>query len=206
MVTAPSLIPIRYSDPEQEGPALQAVARDVMKVLTPTEEILYIALQGATAMTLKKDAVVITSNRIVLYSPGMLGRMNMLDFQWQDVSDVSMKQGMLSSEFSVETTTGRTERLGKIDKEQAKRAYGLAQQLEQEWREKRRVRTMEEDRAKAGGVYLSGGPLGGASPAGTAAPEDPVEKLGKAKAMLDQGLISEAEYEAIKAKILSSMA
>jgi hypothetical protein len=71
--------------------------------------------------------------------------------------------------------------------------------MEQEWREKRRVREMEEARAKSGGVYLGSG-QGAGSPA-----EDPVAKLSKAKQMLDQGLISEAEYETVKAKILSSM-
>ena len=35
--------------------------------------------------------------------------------------------------------------------------------------------------------------------------EDPVAKLAKAKQMLDQGLISEAEYDALKAKILGAM-
>ncbi|MCL4465453.1 MAG: SHOCT domain-containing protein [Chloroflexi bacterium] len=92
--------------------------------------------------------------------------------------------------------------LGGLDKEQAKRFYGIAQQMENEWREKRRVRQMEEDRAKAGGVYLG---TAGVNLAGSQTVEDPVAKLGKAKAMLDQGLISEAEYESIKAKILASM-
>ena len=58
---------------------------------------------------------------------------------------------------------------------------------------------MEEARAKSGGVYL--GPTGGAA----APAEDPVAKLARAKQMLDQGLISEAEYESVKAKILSAM-
>jgi hypothetical protein len=61
------------------------------------------------------------------------------------------------------------------------------------------VRDMEEARAKSGGVYL-----GSMEGAGSSA-EDPVAKLAKAKQMLDQGLISEAEYESVKAKILASM-
>ncbi len=44
-------------------------------------------------------------------------------------------------------------------------------------------------------------PAGAASPA-PAAPEDPVAKLAQWKAMLDQGLITEADYEAAKAKVL----
>ncbi len=79
--------------------------------------------------------------------------MSFHDYQWQDVLDVSMKQGMLSTEIVIETAAGKQE-IGAIEKEQARRLYGLAQQLEQEWREKRRVREMEEARAKAGGVYM----------------------------------------------------
>ncbi|WP_250446995.1 SHOCT domain-containing protein, partial [Actinotalea sp. C106] len=45
-----------------------------------------------------------------------------------------------------------------------------------------------------------------AAPAAAAAPtpaaEDPVAKLAQFKAMLDQGLITEADFEAAKAKVL----
>jgi hypothetical protein len=34
---------------------------------------------------------------------------------------------------------------------------------------------------------------------------DPVERLSQAKAMLDKGLITDAEYEAMKARIISSI-
>ena len=37
------------------------------------------------------------------------------------------------------------------------------------------------------------------------AAEDPVEKLAKAKEMFDKELISEAEYETLKANILQKM-
>ena len=86
----------------------------------------------------------------------------------------------------IETASGKHE-IGAIDKEQAKRLYGIAQQMEQDWREKRRVREMEEARAKAGGVYMG---MPGATPGDVGATkEDAVVRLGKAKAMLDQGLI-----------------
>jgi PH (Pleckstrin Homology) domain-containing protein len=194
-------IPIRHVEPDQDAEALQKVARDVAKILTPTEEILYIATQNATALSIRKDSVVVTTNRIIGFSPGVLGRVSFNDFQWQDVLDVSMKQGMLSTEIVISTAAGQHE-VGAIDKEQAKRLYGIAQQLEQEWREKRRVREIEEARAKAGGVYM--GTLPGQPAPTTAAPaEDAVAKLAKAKAMLDQNLISDVEYEALKAKVLA---
>jgi hypothetical protein len=193
-------IPIRHTEPGQDSAELQRVAQEVAKILTATEEILYIALQNATAMSIKKDAVVVTTNRIIGFSPGILGRVSFNDFQWQDVLDVSMKQGILSTEILVKTAAGPV-KVGSIDKEQAKRLYGIAQQLEQEWREKRRIREMEQDRAKAGGVYM--GMPGYPAPAAPAEKPDPVAKLAKAKAMLEQGLISDVEYEALKAKVLA---
>lgn len=60
-------------------------------------------------------------------------------------------------------------RLDGPDKDQAKRLYGICQQMEQKWREKRRIREMEEARARAGGIVM-GAPA--AAPA-----EDPVGKL-----------------------------
>jgi hypothetical protein len=198
-----SNIPIRHVEPSQDADALQKVARDVSKILTANEEILYIATQNVTAMSIKKDSVVVTSNRIIGFSPGVLGRVSFHDYQWQDVLDVSMKQGFLSTEIVIETASGKHE-VGAIDKEQAKRLYGIAQQMEQEWREKRRIREMEQDRAKSGGIYMGqpGTAPGPAADAGVPR-EDAMTKLARAKAMLDQNLISETEYEALKAKVLA---
>lgn len=195
-------VPIRFSDESQQTEAVQAMAAEVSKILTPNEELLYIAMQNATALALRKDAAVATSNRIIFYDAQLLGRANFIDFHWQDVAEVKMQQGMLSSGLQVEVIDGRQAGVGNLDKDQARRLYGICHQMEQEWREKRRIREMEEARARAGGIYVP--PPSAPSPTATAA-EDPVEKLARAKAMLDQGLISETEYDTLKAKILSSM-
>jgi hypothetical protein len=192
-------IPIRYADASQQTEALQKVAADVSKILTPNEEILYIALQNNTALSIAKDSVVATTNRIICYKPSILGRVQFEDFLWQDVKDAKITQGFLATNFAVETVKGQRAELTSLDKDQAKRLYAICQQMEQEWREKRRVREMEESRAKAGGVHI-------APPQSASAPaEDPVAKLAKAKLMLDLSLISDSEYESLKAKILSSM-
>ena len=193
-------VPIRYSDPSQEAGDVQGIARDVAKILTPNEEILYVAAQNITALQIKKDAVVATSNRAICYRPAVLGRVAFEDFQWQDVKNARIEQGVLSTQFFIETLDGRSASMDALDKDQAKRLYGICQQMEQEWREKRRVREMEEARARSGGVMVGAPAMAAAS-----APEDPVAKLAKAKQMLDQGLISEAEYDTLKAKILASM-
>jgi hypothetical protein len=196
-------IPIRFSDPTQQSDAVQKVARDVTKILTPNEELLYVAVQNQMALTVAPDCVAATNNRIILYNSRIFGRAHFADFLWQDVANTKIEIGMLSAEFFVDAVDGRKGSLGELDKEQAKRLYGICQQLEQEWREKRRVRQMEEERARSGGIYMSSAPAG--EPSSASSGEDPVQKLAKAKAMLDQGLISETEYDTLKAKILSNL-
>lgn len=209
-MTMQGSIPIKFTDPQQESAQLQKIASEVVAILTANEEILYIALQNPTAMTIKKDAVVVTTNRIILYKPGIIGRISFVDFQWRDVVSVTMNQGMMSSEITVGNTSGVSQKVGNLEKQQAKRLYGIAQQLEQEWRERRRVREMEESRARSGGVFLGSMPFsagpGVPAPSAPAEPaEDPVQRMAKAKSMWDQGLITETEFQALKAKILSTM-
>jgi hypothetical protein len=194
-------IRIRSADASQESHEIQGVAAEVSKILTPNEEILYIARQTNLALSLRKNAVVATSNRVIFYDAQILGRASFVDLLWQDVTLTELKQGTLSSEIQVGTADGRSAFMGQLDKDQAKSLYAVCQQMDFEWREKRRIRQMEEERARSGGVFLSAPP---AAASGTG-DERPVERLAKAKAMLEQGLISETEYEAVKAKILSDL-
>ena len=96
--------------------------------------------------------------------------------------------------------------------EPAQALYRECQAREQAWREKRRVRTIEEMRAAAGGVQIATGVYPQGEPQMVTAQvrpsdpgEDPAARLAKAKAMLDQGLLSDAEYEAVKAKVLGAL-
>lgn len=69
-------------------------------------------------------------------------------------------------------------------------------------KEERRQRDLEEKRAMAGGGITINTP---AQAQATAPTEDPMEKLTKLKAMLDNGILTQAEFEAKKADILSKM-
>jgi hypothetical protein len=61
-------------------------------------------------------------------------------------------------------------------------------------------------RAKSGGIQLGSSAFspGSASPP-NGGQEDSVARLEKAKAMLDKGLISDAEFEALKARIVNAL-
>jgi hypothetical protein len=87
-------------------------------------------------------------------------------------------------------------------KEQAEKIYRLAQAQDQSWREKRRIRELEEMRAKSGGVTI--GTSAVSQPAGNTS-EDAATKLQQAKQMLDNKLITDSEFESIKARIISGL-
>ncbi len=199
---------IERVDEGQNTKLLAQITKDVGTILTPNETIAYIAHQNRTAFGQRRDAVVATNNRIILYRPHRFGRLEFHDFLWEDVQDATIAEGVWSAQFTCVTTDDRTLRLGGLVKEQARALYVVCQQKEQEWRERRRVRQMEEERARAGGVQVTlpsegGAPTTGEAVAGSA--EDPVARLAKAKQLFDQELISEAEYETLKAKILSTL-
>ncbi len=93
-------------------------------------------------------------------------------------------------------------------KDQAQAMYRICQQHDQVWREKRRIRELEELRAKSGGVQIGGQASGGqtysgADPAG--GESEPARRLRQAREMLDAKLISDSEFESIKARIVSGL-
>ena len=192
-------VPIRYTDPSQESEDVQRAATEVGKILTANEELYYVAMQNGMALSTAPDYVVATSNRIIFVNARVLGQVKLVDILWQDVKDSQVEQGMLSSAFQVVAVNDSVTRIGELEKEQAKRLYSICQQMDLDWREKRRIRGMEEERARAGGVYVNPHPE-------TESPnEDPVARLARAREMLTQGLISETEFESLKARIISTI-
>ena len=95
-------------------------------------------------------------------------------------------------------------RVDGLRKDEAQEVYRACQAQEQAWREKRRVRELEELRAKSGGINLRAGcgqrrwrcPDGAQTPAA---------RLQRAKEMRQQGLLTDAEFEQVKARILSDL-
>ncbi len=194
---------IERIDESQNLDVLRTIAKEVRSILTPNEAILYIAHQGWTVLGQKYDAVAATNNRMIIFQRHRFRGFDFQDFLWEDVANVEMRQDMLSSSLECVLTNGETYRTSNLVKDQARALYSICQQKEQEWRERRRVRKMEEERARAGGTQIALPTGGDVAPAPAA--EDPVAKLAKAKEMFELELISEAEYETLKAKILQEI-
>ncbi len=162
------------------------------------------------ALTHRRSLVATTDRRMIFFRRGLLGGFNMTDFQWQDVKNAHVKEHFFPACFGADLTIvsrdGRTVKMPGLDSVKARRIYAFAQAQEQAWREKNRIREIEELRAKSGGITLngSGSPLSApaAAPAGA---EDMAKKLKEAKELLDCGAISDVEFETIKARFLNNI-
>ena len=136
----------------------------------------------------------------------------MVDFRWQDLGDAKIKVGIFgadifmkifgSTDLAISKDSNQDLVLPGFRKEQAEKIYRLAQSQDQSWREKRRIRELEELRAKSGGITI--GTNMGSQQTGNAS-EDASSKLQQAKQMLDNKLITDSEFESIKAKIISGL-
>jgi Short C-terminal domain/Bacterial PH domain len=167
------------------------------------------------ALTHRRVVVCATSGRFISLSRGIFGGYVPYDVRWQDLDDASISAGIFGASLTITSlasddlatsgNAGRTVRIGGLRKEQAQRVYTLCQAQEQAWREKRRVRDLDELRAQSGGVNIGGGALSGAAANLVAADGDPTERLRQAKQMLDDGLITDAEYETIKARVVDGL-
>lgn len=196
----------RFLGEEQDPRAVEAVHDKITQLLTTGEEILYIAVQARPVINISPDCVVLTSKRFILYRPSLLGKVEFEDYIWRELHDAKLEENMLGATLTMHTMEGKELTMDHLPKAQARRLYALAQEMEEKTIEERRQREMEEKRAAAGGIMLGGATLPATPPPPpTPAPDDPLLVLKKLKDMLDAGLITDTEYEAKKAEILSRM-
>jgi hypothetical protein len=187
---------------------------DLRSVLIAGEELEAWAIQRrAFALLHRRVLVAATSGRLIIITRPLLGGFALTSVRWQDLEEVTLRVGVLGADLGIRAGkatdlaslgaqgTQRVQLEG-LRKAQAQAVYRICQGQDQAWREKRRVRELEELRARSGGIQvMSGPPLAGAAAA--AAGDDAVRRLQEAKRLLDARLITDAEYEAIKAKIVS---
>ncbi|MXV14376.1 PH domain-containing protein [Hufsiella ginkgonis] len=197
-----------FLNEEQDQGAVEKVFNKVKDLLTPGETIEYIAVQKKPAVTISPDSVVLTSKRVIICRSKNLGlSMEFQDFLWKDISDCHMKEGILGAEFSVQPVHSAPDKVDYLPKSQARKLYQFAQQKEEEQHELRRERELEEKRAGAGGVTVNTPPA--VEPPEAAEPalkaDDPMAVLQKLKMVFDNNLITQEDYDAKKAEVLSRL-
>jgi hypothetical protein len=195
-------------------PGLARTLDHLRSVLIPSETLEAWAIQRRVfALSRRRLLLAATSGRLILLTRKLLGGFDVSDVRWQDLEEVTLRVGMLgadllvragrATDFASQSGQGSRLEFKGLRKEQAQAVYRICQAQDQAWREKRRVRELEELRARSGGIQVSSGAAYAPSAGGGTTP-DAVRRLQEAKQMLDGKLITDAEYEAIKAKIVSS--
>jgi hypothetical protein len=171
----------------------------------------WVIQRRAHALTHRRVLIGASSGRLIVLTRRLLGGFDVTSIRWQDLEEVTLRVGMLAAQLYVRAGKAtdlasmgaagaqRVEFRG-LRKSQAQAVYRICQAQDQAWREKRRVRELEELRARSGGIQVTSAPLSASS----GFEGDAVRRLQEAKQLLDAKLITDAEYEAIKAKIVSS--
>jgi hypothetical protein len=152
----------------------QAALQNLQSVLTADEKLEAWAIQRRLfALSHRRVALGATSGRFLAVTRPLFGGFDLTDVRWQDLKEVHLRVGVLSASLQLTALVGsdlasasgptRTLLYDGLEKGQAQALYRICQAHDQAWREKRRVRDLEELRARSGGIQLSPG-AGGASP------------------------------------------
>lgn len=199
-------------EPVEHSPGLEAVRT----LLIPGEKLESYAVQRRLFALLHRRLIVgATSGRLIAVQRGLVSGYSVQDIRWQDLRDAQLRVGIYGATLTVSADEGndlagaegppRHFTFDGLRKGQAQEVYRACQFQEQAWREKRRVRELEELRARSGGLHLAaglGGPPGGG---GDDESRSPAVRLKRAREMFDQGLLTDAEYEQVKARILGDL-
>jgi hypothetical protein len=191
---------------------------DTLKGLLTVDETLeaWAVQHRLFALTHRRMVIAATSGRFITLTRHLLGGYDSADIRWQDLRETRISAGMLaadltlvaqsSSDLNISSEVNRVLTFTGLRKDQAQSIYRICQQHDQVWREKRRVRELEELRAKSGGLQVGGAAYGVATP-GVATPgeSEPARRIRQAREMLEAKLISDAEFESIKAKIIAGL-
>ncbi len=197
-------------------PGLESVFSTLRGLLTAGETLEAWAVQHRLfALTHRRACIAATSGRFISLNRRLLGGYESADIRWQDLKETRISAGILaadltlvaqsSSDLNIGSEVNRVWTFAGLCKDQAQSMYRICQQHDQVWREKRRIRELEELRAKSGGVQIGGGQGGYAGADSAGAESEPARRLRQAREMLDAKLISDSEFESIKAKIVSGL-
>lgn len=201
---------------EPEEPRIGSGLAEFRALLVPGEKLIAYAIQRRLfALSHRRAIVGATSGRFIALFRGLFGGYTPFDVRWQDLHDATIRAGIFGADLTISSMAnddlGSREHPASrmtfrgLRKRDAQQVYTICQAQEQSWREKRRVRDLDELRAQSGGIQLGGQPGAAGGAAAASASTDPAERLRRAKEMLDNGLITDTEYESIKARVVDTL-
>ena len=223
----------KFLNEEQDPKAIEKITSKLNDLLMKNEEIGYIAVQKKPAITVFPDSVVVTNKRIIICQPKNLGlSMNFTDFTWDEIEGTFMKENILGSEFSFSTRTQIQVSIDYIPKIQARKistyakeqldilknpsAYEEVKATVPEFMQEEIIEEVETEEVTnyaeiMPAVSNYAEPIEENTTASTEKPTNELTqdelfaKLQNYKKLLDNGLILQGEYDALKKEILSMM-
>ena len=213
---------------DQDPKAIEKIASKLENLIMSNEEVGYIAVQKKPAVTIFPDSIVVTNKRIILCKPKNLGfSMEFIDYDWDDIAGSFVKEGILGSDFTFSTKTDLTHTVDYLPKNQARKLYTYAKEqldllknpiqstpvveatipLNVFEEENKTVDEVEEVIAEEITNFAEISPMNPEIEKleNNLSQEQLFEKLQNYKKLLDNGLIMQAEYDALKKEVLSRM-
>jgi len=180
----------RYINDGQDPKVVEKLLLKLQDMLAEDEAVLYAAVQKMPAVTLFPDSIAVTDRRVLFCRSTKLGLATDFDiFTWDQVADISFKEGLLASRVILVPTHGDPLEMPHIPKSQARKLY--------QWCNKARGRQRNPVRQAPEG----------ADP--VPSPNEPGDeltvKLTKLKSLFERQLITQDEYENKKNELLSQL-
>lgn len=210
----------KFLNEEQDHKAIEKVMSKLSDLLMKNEEIGYIAVQKKPAITVLPDSIVVTNKRIIICQPKNLGlSMNFTDYSWDEIESTFVKEGILGSDFSFVTKTALSVTIEYIPKVQARKMYAFAKEqidllkggsgsttnLAIEEVDTEEVTSFAEIMPTQSTSFSELSSMDADKPLNELSSDELFEKLQNYKKLLDNGLILQSEYDALKKEILSYM-
>lgn len=193
-----------YCEDGQDPALVEKLVGRVREICTSGEEILYLAMQSKPIANFSPDCVVLSNKRFIIYRVKMLGRVTFYDCLWKDSKNVHMKENILGAEISFESKSGRKETIDYLPKSQARKIYRIGQEMEEEAIASRRKMELEALQAGADKTVINQ-VISSTPQASSGGQEDILARMAKLKSLLDNGLISQDEFQAKRSQLLDSI-
>jgi hypothetical protein len=196
----------QFLNDQQEPKAVEKVFSRLVELLPAGEETLYIAAQKKPLVNLLPDCVVVTNRRVLFFTPANLGlSLKFVDFIWKDIADVTMKEEIIGSVFTVKTVQGAEMGVDYLPKVQGRKLYQFSQECRENERKREELHKVQNTLAPPLPVFERPAPPPVFEPVKASKPDELTEKLKRLKMLFDNGLISQDEYNQKKLELLSEL-
>ena len=118
-----------FLNEDQDPKAIEKITAKLATLLMSNEQVGYIGVQKKPAVTIFPDSIALTNKRIILCKPKNLGlSMDVVDYDWDDISGAFVKENILGSEFSFATKSDLVISIDYIPKSQARKLHTFAKE------------------------------------------------------------------------------